>query len=460
MIKLVGSYDFSFNEAASRLIKCHSRGVDFSNFSKTASSDEMRAKIAKLKVAPDQTYVHVLAVGDTEKTGANRNADGFSGLWNKTAYEHFLSGHLFKHHKNDDPAKSVGKVAIAHYNEPMGRIELVIGMDNKKCAEEVSKVNKGEDIAVSMGCKVAHDVCSICDNKAKTPENYCDHMKTAAGKILDDGRVVYVDNPDPKYFDISIVHRPADRCAFSFNKVAGVNEWVSSVDLARAVGLTEGGTLGYNLKIASAIRKLSAMEKQVEGMIDGEKSKELASVLPVESDDSAKVCNDISKKLCSGDLKNVIASLADHRVLLTEADFFKIALGKGYEEVKADLDKVAAYLPGVYTRMLNDPSSWDVVESMTDGNKDYLALSVSDGVKKLAGYCRIDMSTVSKSVVKSLLSNVKVSNIKKAEDKNTSSSRFKALADIYASYKLATILLTDADAIMTKSVVVSNYLKV
>ncbi len=287
MIKLVSSDDFAFDDAYSRIVQIHSRGVDFANFSKTASSERIRDKIANLVPDKDHTYVHVLAVGDTEKTGPNRNADGFSGKFNKTAYEHFLTGHLFKHHKNTNPDLAVGKVALAEYNADMGRIELVIGMDNKKCAEEVGDVNKGKDVAVSMGCKVAHDTCSICGNEAKSPAYYCDHMKKMAGRVLDDGRQVYVDNPEPKYFDISIVRRPADRCAFSFRKVASLGEsFISSVELAKMAGLVDLSDNPYSLTTYSLLKKLAAMEKEIEGIISASKSKDLAAVIP-ESDSKA-----------------------------------------------------------------------------------------------------------------------------------------------------------------------------
>jgi len=71
--------------------------------------------------------------------------------------------------------------------------------------------------------------------KAKKKEEYCDHLKREAHKpclintILRDGRQIYAINgnynlaehPNPlRFFDISIVFRPADQTGYMLKKVA------------------------------------------------------------------------------------------------------------------------------------------------------------------------------------------------------------------------------------------------
>lgn len=459
MIKLVSSSDFNFDDAPSRLVQSYSRGVDLSNFSKTASSDVIKDKISKIATDKDHTYVHVLAVGDTETTGPNRNADAFSGHWNKTAFEHFLTGHLFKHHKNTDPALAVGKVALAEYNPDMGRIELVVAMDNTKCAEEVEKVNKGEDIAVSMGAKVAYDVCSICDKHSKSPADYCDHMKKTAGRILEDGRQVYVDNPDPRYFDISIVHRPADRCAFSFRKVASANDAVqSSVELAKLAGLVDHSHLSsYSLRVYQTLRKLAAMEKEIQGVIDAGKSKELSALIPSSTPDTQKSVATIAKN--RENPRDVIDGLADDKSVLGLEDFLRLMTGPKFNEIEGEIPNIEAHLPGIYSRMSENPANTDVAESMADGKKAALALSSHDALSKIKTACSMDTDEVRKRVTITLISPQPIINIKQSAVKGSTKS-LESVAQLYATYKLATVLKNSDSPLLMKSVVASNYIKI
>lgn len=459
MIKLVSSLDFNFDDLTARPLQNYSGGIDFSNFTKTASSNRIRDLISKLAFDKDHTYVHVLAVGDTETTGPNRNADGFSGKWNKTAKDHFLTGHLFKHHKNNDPSLSVGKVALAEYNDDMGRIELVVGMDNKKCAEEVQKVNKGEDIAVSMGAKVAYDVCSICDKHSKSPAEYCDHMKKTAGRVLEDGRQVFVDNPDPRYFDISIVHRPADRCAFSFRKIAGSGYFfVSSVELAKQAGLADKDfAASYDIRILSAVRKLAAMEKELEGIISGEKSKQLAAIVPKSNDKTCKATADLCASKDS--VKDVVAALAEDKCVLGLREFVSLIGGKQASVLEADIPKIAEYLPGIYGRLLDSRSNLGLVEEMTTGNARYVSEKSKVAIASLRSEVSMDEPEVRKRVTINLISPQPVFNIKQSSDKGSSS--LESIAELYAGYKLATILKQAEDSpLLYKSVVATNYLSI
>jgi hypothetical protein len=460
VIKLVNSLDFNFDDMTARPLQLWSGGIDFGNFTKTAPSSRIRDMISKLAFDKDHTYVHVLAVGDTETTGPNRNADGFSGQWNKTAKDHFLSGHLFKHHKNSDPALGVGKVALAEYNDDMGRIELVVGMDNKKCAEEVQKVNKGEDIAVSMGAKVAYDVCSICDKHSKSPAEYCDHMKKTAGRVLEDGRQVYVDNPDPRYFDISIVHKPADRCAFSFRKIAGSGYFfVSSVELAKQAGLADKDfAASYDIKILSALRKLAAMEKELEGLISGEKSQQLAALIPQSNSKTCKATSD----LCSAkdSVKDVVAALAEDKCILGLPEFITLIGGKQAADLSSDVAKIAAYLPGIYGRMLDSRSNLGLVDEMTTGNARYVSDKAKVAIASLKSEVGMDLSDVRKRVTIGLISPQPVFNIKQSSEKSGSTS-LESIAELYAGYKLATILKQREDSpLLHKSVVATNYLSI
>ena len=81
----------------------------------------------------------------------------------------------------------------------------------------------------------------------------CDHVKFEMNKVNSDGTKNYVHNPDPSFFDISRVFRPADRTGYTLKKVAHVYELQSSASL---------GEIADDLdRKAAAVKKLCAINK-------------------------------------------------------------------------------------------------------------------------------------------------------------------------------------------------------
>jgi hypothetical protein len=119
-----------------------------------------------------------------------------------------------------------GKFIITPVRE-MEASRNVVDVYNFEVEEDESYVAAG--VAVH-NCKVAYDVCKTCKNKAKNRSEYCDHAKYAMGSIMPDGRRVGVDNPRPKFFDISYVKRGADRAAKLLMKVASTTTVVRVPD--------------------------------------------------------------------------------------------------------------------------------------------------------------------------------------------------------------------------------------
>jgi len=192
----------------------------------------------KQNITPEngKTYVHIIALGAGEYYGANLNNDYFSwaGLSNDHTkmphqyvhgYKTFLNAHVFGHHKNQDPTKAYGDVLLSVLNDRMRRVELVAVVDHARTKEHgggliLERLLDGKDIATSMGTRIPYDVCMICGNKAPKRENYCKCMKEMPGKLFPDGRKVCVDNPFPRFFDISFVYIGADRTSYVLEKIA------------------------------------------------------------------------------------------------------------------------------------------------------------------------------------------------------------------------------------------------
>lgn len=268
------------------------------------ASNDIQDYWAKLDRKPGFAYLHVIAMSDSNKYGPNNNGDWFDGSDLKKDHGNFLTNaHIYLHHVNKDPQKSIGKPIYSFYNDNMHRVELVLEIDKSLplAKETVSKIRRGEDIFVSMGVNVDHDVCSICGNKAKTRSQYCEHLRYNMRKILPDGRQVYAKNPAPlKFFDISVVHRPADKIAWALDKAAslGYHQDTYFFDKTSAELGEEYTTEQAGL---SGIRKLSEIIKRLDGDItagkdeDGDFSviRQLKEQKPKHLDYPALSCKDL-----------------------------------------------------------------------------------------------------------------------------------------------------------------------
>jgi hypothetical protein len=260
-IVTVGSWDFDM--PAVEMVKVSSRGLrghDRKQFLEKRGGDHVFADmLEKIALKPGDIPIHLLAIGSTEAYGPNRNGDGFKEATNEKTHDRFVKfARYYRHHKNKDPEKSYGVVKLSAYNKPMRRIELfLLGNATKEAAYRNGglvvpattreRFENGEDVPFSMACKVAHDVCANCGNKAATREDYCDEdtcinpktafrafgCKDGLTKVADNGFQQHVDNPDPHHFDISEVVRPADRIAYGW-KAAYMDKAAAAAPLGGA----------------------------------------------------------------------------------------------------------------------------------------------------------------------------------------------------------------------------------
>jgi hypothetical protein len=207
---------------------------------KTAGmSDELVTYINNLKPKPGKTYALVNALSAGEYYSSNRNGDYFSEKTLKQYHKTFEAlGHVYKHHVNKDPNKSLGKVIFSHYNEYMHRVELIVELDNTKAADIIADLKAGKLAAVSMGARVSADECSICGSKHKTRAEYCEHLAKQMNKILPDGRKVYAINHEPKFFDLSIVRIGAEKTA-GFLQLLGNNEKIENKSIEKLAFLND-----------------------------------------------------------------------------------------------------------------------------------------------------------------------------------------------------------------------------
>ena len=226
---------------------------------------------------PNRTYMLAVSVSPVEYWGDNKNHDAFEEPELVKYHPTFTShGTFFKNHVNKDPMKNYGENEKSWYDDEMKRVLVLVAIDNNKAPDIVNDIELGKKIALSMGCKIKYDVCSICGNKSETRDDYCVHMKTMPGKILPDGRKVFVYNPNPTFFDLSKVVRPAGHIEYMIKKINVVPKRnpaeiiVKNMDVTpmqKAASIDKISEEEFNKRFAN-IKKLSEMEKIINGELE------------------------------------------------------------------------------------------------------------------------------------------------------------------------------------------------
>ena len=305
-------------------------------------SPEVMAMVRDLKPESGFTYPLINALGAGEYWSSNSNADYFEENQlnpegtDKYGYATFRKfAKPYKHHINKPDSPAYGEVLGNVYNPRMHRVELLVKVANELAPDIAERIDGGEDVPVSMGCKVPYDVCSICGNEAKKTEEYCPEMRNTPNKIMEDGRKVFVFNIRPRFFDISFVFVGADPTARVLSKVAS---------LARPMVRFPSGLwakkMGYDK--AAEIDKDADIEKRVEGIATdalkvqmeqvGEGAKELAKR------EEKIACQDLAKiaSLCPGDSVNgALATLGHAGIVLSPPEFQYLMFSKMGEDARA-----------------------------------------------------------------------------------------------------------------------------
>lgn len=454
MIKVIQPHAQDFSEPVASLIKVSSRGIignDRQDLVKRAGAEFVH-KLENIKFAKDEVPVHMIAIGATEDYGPNRNGDGFTRDCCRKYHHTFEKfARFYRDHANKNPAKSFGIVKASAYHEPMRRIELVCALNGSKEAaernggliadKELEKLASDKDIAVSMACKIPFDKCSSCGNSAKTRAEYCDsienggHCKAGGlkhniGRVLENGHVLHADNPDPTFFDISHVFRPADRIAYVSGRLqkAASALCVSGAELAEQMGVTAPFTFGDIGKVAQA--QVDALNQLVLAEQMGAHNwtqTALASDRGVQPTIDVSGCPSVK-------IAEVLRGLADAGVILPLRDFLALTVKSADDRL---VHAVANALPNVFSKIADDANVVSLLE-----NNDYLpAPSASAAVRvwaeKLAFTHSVLPHNVEKRAYMAALRNVRPSKLLYEKQAASVSGAETALAQHYGLYKIA-----------------------
>lgn len=306
------------------------------------------------KPVPGKTQLLIDAMGSSDYFGSNSNGDYFptealNHRGPEYGYETFMHyAFPFRNHVNKDPAKAYGdKVTLSAYDDKMHRVVLIVALDDSKCRDIIERIHGGDYPAVSMGCRVPQDFCSICGNGARNRGEYCDHLRFQMNKILPDGRRVCAINRRPKFFDISVVPIGAEKASFVLKKVAHAVP-------AYEINSRPSAELGelYYAKLAEAERKVAgeksaditkqvpAQDVKIEGVTSDDRAKMdtfMADAEKVKAEE-APLPTPVLDAMAQWPLKDVFATLAAVGIDLRPEEFQRIIL------VKLGAAKLAAKL--------------------------------------------------------------------------------------------------------------------
>lgn len=390
----VGSWD-AFDVSPVALLKVGRDGfgpADRRDFLEKRAGDHVFVdQLSQVKLGSGDVPIHLIALGATEAYGPNRNGDGFKAATCIAQVHTFRKfARYYRYHKNKDPKKSYGKVALAAYNEPMRRIELLlIGNGTKEAAKRneglvmpgstVDSLHAGKDVGFSMACKIPHDVCSICNNKAANRREYCTSdtcldpetnfrglgCKEGLAKLCSNGRQQYVENPNAIFFDMSEVNRPADRTAYGavadyLQKAASADRIVSGAELAELYA-RENGYDGWTIDCGrendqvDLVHKLAAIEAELAA--NGFSSQDTALMRGLSVADYAPLDLSVLGAPGSEMSRQGLFALAAEKVALSLRDFLQyVSGGAEGEKLAAYVSSVTPHLPGVFGRLAFDPS--------------------------------------------------------------------------------------------------------
>jgi hypothetical protein len=489
MIKVIQPQSQDFSEPVATLIKVSSRGIIGSDkyaLTKRAGAEFVH-RLENIKFAKGEVPVHLIAIGATEDYGPNRNGDGFKRACCALYHDTFTKfARFYRDHLNKNPAKSYGLVKASAYHEPMRRIELVTALnETKEAAErngglvadkELEKLARNEDIGVSMACTIPFDVCSGCGNQAKTRADYCDsvdnggHCKAGGlkhnmGRCLADGHILHADNPNPRFFDISHVFRPADRIAYisgTLNKVASAG-LISGAELAEQLGVSAPSFFNTaDIENTQLIAQLSALEKLA-----------AAEQIPI----NAAALNQLmlaqapvnQNQITNSALDNIklaeaLSALTDAGVILSPRDFLTLTVKSANTELVA---AIVSALPGIFSKIAERA---DVV-SYLEQNAYNSVYSASTRARMWAEKIAVTHSMLPKAVEKraylAVLRNAAQQNTKEIIEQLTktaaSNPAINVLASHYALYKIAAFAnfmkKYDVDGLTAPYCVMQNYIK-
>lgn len=401
-----------------------------------------------LEVEEDNTFVV-----DISAHNSNRNLDCYLEDDCRKYHHTFVKAGRAVHrqHKNKPTDPKYGNIKASAYNEPMKRIELIVGLDNDKCADLLTDLEKTGSLSFSMASSQKFDECSFCHHRAKDDQSRCSHIPDKLGEIREDGEICRMINPQPKWIEISHVKRGADRIALSLKKLASdstLKPMLTSDYLKIYDGFVPPEDELYISKKASEKRslleKLAAMEKRVEAISHRPKNvgKDLFIARHAKAlNKTESLSKETIDELRKFDPHKLLRALADNGIVLNPDEFAKYTFGDRVKD--ENVEGMKSHLPGAFQDLDKDPQAKGEVansEHFSPSPLDIIPKEMKDLVSKLVQGHSMFGKPAAHRVMRVIIMSGDGDMDKPVQDKEKTKEAFdKELAKQYLSYKTSAI---------------------
>ena len=442
---------------AGRMLDVCQQGIERTQLRKIAADESL----GSMDIKPEKgfAFLHVITAGAGEAYGCNGNADFFNesskrvefpepcaqktaelagGLQEYHSTYRRLGGVYRQHHNRTKGADSAGSIFLEMYNTPMHRGELVLKLAESEWSDTLQKYASGQPVFWSIGAGVPYDVCSICGFSFKkgTPSR-CQHLqKHARLQIFKGGHQAFMFNDCPYFHDISEVDFPAERIAFTLQKVAAdassVDELIQAerdrqlwlpIDVFTRNGAVCDRRVAY-------LQKLSAIEQDESC---GEALEAMAPAGRLTSDDE----DDVVKSLKNVPQEELFSALSDKNMMLTPRCFVRIVLHDSKDA--ENLSGLAEALQTVFSDVRKRGDEEDFLSDCSYLPGRMLpSRSLTNTLTSLDGQLSTDPEPVRKRIVVAIIRNPK-QGVRVQKEAAAAAPGIEYLAREYARYQLAAV---------------------
>ena len=216
---------------------------------------------------PEFSFYRVMGVhgdapntnGDMFRWGSKDSADepellrAVDKVAGRHVYQTFIGKGNYKDHNNSKVADAVGIILDAVPNHTVKGIELLMAVDRSKDPMLVRGIDSGYITDVSMGCRVAYSICSVCSNVAHNEFEYCPHIKNWKGQSYSGPETgwrnasVFEDNRGVEFIEESWVTVGADTKAKHLEKIAALRKAKGKARLAEILAEAESELMKNSL---------------------------------------------------------------------------------------------------------------------------------------------------------------------------------------------------------------------
>jgi uncharacterized protein YjgD (DUF1641 family) len=267
-----------------------------------------------------------------------------------------------------------------------------------------------------------------------------------------------MENMNPRWFELSIVGRPADRIGMSL-KLASDNQYIKTAsdykslypgfvapdDHYDALSISK-----YATEKRALLKKLSALEKHIEGIAQaGPKNTKEKYVAEQKSKISHgdDISDDTMDELRKFEPSKLLKALADQGIVFSPKDFVKYLFGtKGLSNSEDMFSQIKKRLPSMFSDLEEDSDEAVNEEKYEPSHSDMLPKGMLNMVRGLFDDHSLFDKPVHGRIMKiTIIKKMPTAKLqgKSEEKEHTKEATVKQIAKQYAAYKLAAMRYLD-----------------